>query len=178
METNHGIGVAVDKPAIDPELAAMEAEMAANAVLERAEAKKSDPRSQPRPGRKSTRDRRSGGRKRTAKRNMARHDNAPDRASRPHARLGGAKLVKSEVQRASEERLAVRKYLSGVKVIRLIVECPEIKWVVSVPGIRNVWQLCQLPTESIRAITGLGPARRRNLRAYLISKNIPVAWEA
>ena len=63
-------------------------------------------------------------------------------------------------------------------MIRLLVECPEAKWVVSVPGIRNVWQLAQAPTDTIRSIPGLGPARRLKLRAYLISKNVPVAWEA
>jgi len=153
------------------------ADPVSNAVMEQVTAKKASTKGV-RPQSKAGRDRRrSAGEARRVRRVMAQSTKVPDRAARPHARLGGAKLTKSEAQRASEERLAMRGYLSKVKVTRLLVECPEVKWVASVPGIRNVWQLSQLPTSAIREIPGLGPARRRNLRAYLVGKSIPVAWE-
>ena len=115
------------------------------------------------------------------RRAIARADHAPTVAGRPHARLGRAKLaapIKGPKQLALEEMAATRAYLSKIPVTALASEFPDIKYVAGVPGIRDVWQLAQARTETIHGIAGLGPVRRKKLRAYLTSKNVPVVWAA
>jgi hypothetical protein len=161
------------KPTEDPAVIA-------NAVMEQITAKKSSTKGV-RPQSKAGRDnRRTAGEARRVRRVIAQKSKTKvvDRSARPHARLGGAKLVKSDTQRQLEERRVMRQYLSRVKTARLIVECPEAKYVASVPGLGNVWQLSQTTRDVLLGIPGMGPARRRKLRAYLVSKQIPVAWEA
>lgn len=178
-------------PEIDPELAEMEAEASGKSkarvvterllrtVLARRESK-GTPTQGPKGGEKSVRDqRRSMSEGRAIRRTVERShpDYKPDPRKRSHARLGRAKPVKSQFQLASEYKAAVRAELSRIKVIRLIAECPEIKFVAGVPGLKTVWQLSQAPTAWIHAIPGLGEKRRQKLHAYLISRQVPVAWK-
>lgn len=116
------------------------------------------------------------GRARRTRRAMERVGVDPDRRTQPHARIGRARLAKSDVQRGIEFRTAVRAELSRIKVYRLVRECAELKYLAGVPGLANVWQLCRASTETMHSIPGLGPARLAKVRAYLVGKNIPVSW--
>lgn len=115
---------------------------------------------------------------RAIRRAMGRVGQSPDPHKSPHARLGRRKLTKSQPQLASEYRAAIRGELSRIKLTKLLTECPELKFVAGVPGLGNVWQLSQAPTARIHDIPGMGPARRKKIRAYLIGRNVPVVWEA
>lgn len=102
----------------------------------------------------------------------------PDRRKQPFARLGRAKVKPPQFILEANFRQDMRRALSAIKLAKLVPECPEMKYLVGVPGLRNVWQLSQAPTEWIKAIPGLGPARRRKVWEYLRSKNVPLRWEA
>lgn len=133
----------------------------------------------PSAGTKAVRDkRRTSGRDRAVRRAVKRSDSVPEVTGRAHARLGRAKLSKGTEQIAIEQRAATRAYLSKVKITLLVSECPDVKFLAGVPGIKTTWQLSQASTATIHAIPGLGPVRRKKIRAYLIGKRIPVIWEA
>lgn len=160
-------------PEIDDELAALEANSPArtgvmNRILNSIAAKAKSPNHGPV---KVTPDH-----SRRTRRAMAR--SAPDyKPVNTHGRLGRAKPVKSQAQLAYEYKTAVRGALSRIKVVRLITECPELKFVAGTPGLKTVWQLSQAPTEWIHSIPGLGEKRRKRIHAYLIGKDVPVAWK-
>lgn len=187
MDKDKQLAAPPPTPEIDPELAAMEAgtapresmtERLLRTVLNRREAK-GTPTQGPKAGEKGVRDsRRERGQGRTTRRAMERYKGTPDRKTQPHARLGRGKPVKSQAQLASEYRQVLRSQLSRIKITMLLAECPEVKFVCGVPGLRNVWQLSRATTEFIHAVPGLGPARRKKIKAYLQSKQVPVAWEA
>jgi len=169
-------------PEIDDELAAMEANAAGargvnrtqamlNAVLGKRSGKGT-------PSQGPTKQR--SGQGRALRRQMERGAPGyrPDPAKRSHARLGRAKLVKSQAQIASEFRASARAQLSKAKLHLLLPHCPDIKYVVGTPGIRNAWQLSTASTATIHAIPGLGPKRRQAIRKYLLEHQVPVHWEA
>lgn len=171
-------------PEVDPELAELEEQAhkgksIIRTIQERLLRTKGTPRSGQDPQRGGTRDKRHEmGMGRRTRRAMARGGKDPDRRKTPHARLGRAKARTPIFIQDANYRNEVRKALSRIKTIKLVVDCPEAKYVAGVPGLGNVWQLSQAPTAWIQSIPGLGPARRKKLRAYLVSKNVPVAWEA
>lgn len=178
------------KPEIDPELEAMEAEMAANgpktlaqklvgaaATLMRGDSKGKKSKG-PTGNRGNPNDQRhlmSEGRMAAR---AAKRMEGVDRSRSPHARLGRAKPVKSPEQREREYRRAMEAELKSINLTRLVKDCPEMKFVIGVPGMKNVWQLSQAPTEWVHAIPGLGAARRKKIRAYLVKQNVPVVWAA
>jgi hypothetical protein len=167
------------KPEVDPELAALEAgrveRFVSNLIQKAAEVRKIH-----NVGVKSrveSRDKRGGSHGRAARRALARSDSGPDPRTRPHARLGRAKPVKSPQQWEWERQRAIQPVLSKVKLTMLLTECPEIKFVAGTPGLKNAWQLARATSETIHAIQGLGPARRKRIHAYLTGKNVPVVWK-
>jgi hypothetical protein len=118
--------------------------------------------------------RRERGQARRARRAM-RSEEAPDRKTLNHARLGRAKPAGARMRAYQAE---LRRVLTGVKLKALLTECAEMKLVAGTPGLTTVWQLANASNEKIHGIGGLGPARRRKLRAYLTNKGISVKWEA
>jgi hypothetical protein len=102
----------------------------------------------------------------------------PDPRKQPHARLGRAKAVKSQAQIASEFRAAARAQLVKIKLHLILPHCPDIKYVVGTPGIRNVWQLSQQTNATMAAIPGLGPKRRKAILKYLHEHQVPTTWDA
>jgi hypothetical protein len=114
---------------------------------------------------------------RATKRAVQRRE-ARDPAKSPHARLGRAKPVKSKAQQESEFRAAIRAQLSRIPLTMILKDCPDVKYIVGVPGIRNVWQLSRASTATVHAIPGLGPKRRQAVRRYLAEQRVPVSWEA
>lgn len=170
-------------PVIDDELAEMEAHAHVSSVRKVIDSVMRQVKATPTnraPNEKSHRDKRNSpsAQGRTVRRAMLRQGQTPDPKTRPHARLGRAKMVKSQPQLVIEYRAAVRGELSRIKLTRLQGECPEIKYLLGTPGLKNVWQLSQAPTAWIQAIPGLGPARRKKIRGYLVGKGIQVIWEA
>ena len=162
-----------NKPEIDPELAAMEASsphvqgLVGRMIQGRRAAAG-------RAGKRSMQEPKSIGRR--AQRALVRADGLPQI---PQGRIrSGAKLAKSKMQQEIEYRAVVRKMLWKIKLELLLPDVPDLRFVIGQPGLRNVWQLCQAPTGTIHEIPGLGPARRKKIRAYLIGKDVPVAWEA
>lgn len=170
-------------PVIDDELAEMEAANQVSATQKLIDSVLRRNRATPtnqKPPEKSHRDKRNSpeAQGRSIRRAMLRQGQTPDPKTRPHARLGRAKMVKSQPQLMIEYQAAVRGELSRIKLTRLQGECPEIKYLLGTPGLKNVWQLSQAPTAWIQAIPGLGPARRKKIRAYLTGKGIQVIWAA
>jgi len=112
------------------------------------------------------------------RRAIARYGTNPDPKKTPHGRLGRAKAVKSKTRSQIQYQLKqdARKALSRIRVTRLMTDCPDMKYVASVPGLGNVWQLCQASTPTIHEISGLGPKRRKAIHDYLASKNVPCKW--
>jgi len=100
----------------------------------------------------------------------------PENRSRPFARLGTrAKPVKDPVWQSMQSALAATKILKGIRIWKLVEECPEMRLV---EQYGSVYALSRLSTESIRLVPGLGPVKRKKIREYLLSKNVPVKWEA
>jgi hypothetical protein len=119
-------------------------------------------------------------RDRRARRAIQRADGSPDPRTSPHARLGRAKLAapfKGPKQLALEEKAATRAYLSKIPVSALVADCPDMKFIAGVPGLRDTWQLSQAPSALIHSINGLGRVRRKKIHTYLVDKNVPVIWE-
>lgn len=102
----------------------------------------------------------------------------PDPKTRPHARLGRAKPVKSQAQLASEYRAAARGMLTKAKLTLVLPHCPEVKYVMEGTRIKNVWTLSQMTQEQINAVPGLGPKRRKALWTYLREHQVPTVWAA
>jgi hypothetical protein len=112
------------------------------------------------------------------RRQLARYGTNPDPKKTAHGRLGRAKATErkrpSQIQYQFKEE--ARKALSRIRVTRLLADCPDMKYVASVPGLGNVWQLSQASTPTIHEIAGLGPKRRKAIHDYLASKNVPCKW--
>lgn len=126
------------------------------------------------PHAKSARDRRrESGSSRAVRRAIQRYGKDPEAREQPHARLGRAKLIRPAFLVEAEQRTAVRRYLSKVKISALVPECPEMKLV---EHFGSVFVLASASTEMIKAVRGLGPTKRGKIRDYLISKNVPVNW--
>lgn len=181
-------------PEIDPELAAMEAEMAAahgdepvsvdagtlQRILAGLRNKKHAVKSTGAPAKAGRDNRHKAGYDRQMRRAVERgaEDYTPDRSKSPHARLGRAKPKQDHRFAVYEYKMAMRQQLSKIKLTMLLTECPEIKFVVGVPGLRNVWQLSQATTATVHAIPGFGPKRREAVRKYLVGRRVPCSWEA
>jgi len=115
---------------------------------------------------------------RMMRRAIARVGTNPDPKKTPHGRLGRAKATERKRPSQIQYQLKqdARKALSRIRVTRLMTDCPDMKYVASVPGLGNVWQLCQASTPTIHEISGLGPKRRKAIHDYLASKNVPCKW--
>lgn len=175
----HQYAAAPDKPEIDPELAAMEA-TAVTSPVSTLQRLIGSAMSRAKPGHQpvAARDRRRGVSEGRATVRAVKQLQGTDRKNTPHARLGGAKLVKPAWVVERDYKRAVRAELSKIKLSRLVGECPEMKWVAGVPGMKTAWQLSQAPTAWVHAIPGLGAARRKKIRKYLVDKGVTVLWEA
>lgn len=187
------------KPEIDPEVAEIEAnamrlrsedtghshaevsrvQKLINGLVGRQRAK-GDPTQGPKNGAgKGVRDSRNvAGKDRRLRRAMERMGTDPDRTKRPHARIGRAKVSNQQHRLAAEFRQAARKQLVKVKLTTILPHCPDLKYVIGQPGIKNVWQLSQQTTATINAISGLGPKRRKAILDYLHSHQVPTKWTA
>lgn len=166
-----------NKPEVDPELIAMEMAMAPSAaayvVAEADKKRETDPNMKHHGPKGKTES--MGRRERRARRIMK---PTMEITGRTHARIGRAKPVKSEMQRGIEMRRALREELSRMKLVTMIKDCPEIRFVAGVPGFRTAWQLTQASTATVSAIPGFGPKRRAAVRAYLTGHGATVLWEA
>lgn len=174
------------KPEIDPEVAELEANAPHAGHVQRfinnlvgRKSAKGDPTQGPKNGAgKGVRDVRGlAGKDRRMRRALERMGTDPDPRKRSHARIGRAKVANQQHQTAAEFRQAARKQLTKAKLEMILPFCPEAKYVKdALPKVRNVWQLSQLSTATVRAVPGLGPKRRKALLDYLHSHQVPTKW--
>lgn len=161
------------KPEIDPELAEMEAN-AVHKFIDGLMGKiggkgKGVPTNGPQGKPPSDRSRR---------RALLRMGQPVDPKTVTHGRVGRLKPVKSQFQENMEFRNAARSELVRIKLTTIQPQCPDVKYIIGTPGIRNVWQLSQAPAALIHSIPGLGPKRRQAVLKYLRDNQVPVVWVA
>lgn len=171
-------------PKIDPELLEMEAERGAQeTIIEKIQklvGRRPHVKETPHGPRRDRKHGKTANEDRWKRRVMARagDDYKPDPRTQPHARLGRARAKKSQAQINWEFREQARRALSRIKLTVIQPHCPDIRFVVGVPGLRTVWQLSQATNATMHAIPGLGPKRRQAILKYLHEHNVPTAWTA
>jgi len=69
-----------------------------------------------------------------------------------------------------------KRALGRIKTDRLAPECPPMS--IAAMAFPTALALASAETSAVRAVKGLGPVKRGQIRDYLASKGVVVAWEA